>query len=241
MTVFWDRPGVKCTAWLRRRISFLTLNHQRILRFQRLMGLLRHRTSEEPANTPEQVAVTVEERIYAPEKSIFCPRNALSRSRLYLLCRSSHSRMYTDGLCTLLPKNWSYVIFIAMHFPWKLSQCFELGGRKLIPRLRNCARRKMAPLILAATFCTSVHGQSSRSSPLPPLPPGKHYGHGCGLVLLEVDYETGRVTSARMLASTGDKQKDADSLQSFRTWQFKPHTPKQIMIPITFTERQNGR
>jgi TonB family protein len=128
-----------------------------------------------------------------------------------------------------------------MKVPWKLPERFELGGRKLILRLWNCARRKMAPLILAATFCTSVHGQSSRSSPLPPLPPGKHYGHGCGLVLLEVDYETGRVTSARMLASTGDKQKDADSLQSFRTWQFKPHTPKQIMIPITFTERQNGR
>jgi hypothetical protein len=77
MTVFWDRPGVKCTAWLRRRISFLTLNHQRILRFQRLMGLLRHRKSEEPANTPEQVAVTVEERIYAPEKSIFLPEKCV--------------------------------------------------------------------------------------------------------------------------------------------------------------------
>jgi hypothetical protein len=34
------------------------------------MGLLRHRTSEEPANTPEQVAVTVEERICAPEKCV---------------------------------------------------------------------------------------------------------------------------------------------------------------------------
>lgn len=129
-----------------------------------------------------------------------------------------------------------------MKVPWKLPERFELGGRKLILRLWNCARRKMAPLILAATLCTSVHGQSSRSSPLPPLPPGKHYGHGCGLVLLEVDYETGRVTSARMLASTGDKKKDADSLQSFRVLLFKPHTPKQIMIPITFAEpQQSGR
>ena len=232
--MFWDRPGVKCTAWLRRRISLLTLNHQRILRFQRLMGLLRHRKSEEPANTPEQVAVMVEERIYMPEKCVVALATLPSMSLIPFA-------PFTDGLCTLLPKNWSYVIFIAMHFPWKPSQCFELGGRKLIPRLRNCALRKLTLLVMAAAFCTPAHGQSALPSPLPPLPPGKHYGHGCGLVLLEVDYETGRVTSARMLASTGDKQKDADSLQSFRTWQFKPHTPKQIMIPITFTERQNGR
>lgn len=101
---------------------------------------------------------------------------------------------------------------------------------------------KVIVFVLAATVAGSVYGQSALPSPLPPLPPGKHYGHGCGLILLDVDYETGRVTSARMLVSTGDKQKDADSLQSFRTLLFKPHTPKQIMIPITFAEPpQSGR
>jgi TonB family protein len=99
----------------------------------------------------------------------------------------------------------------------------------------------MTLLVMAAIFCTSAHGQSPRSTPLPPLPAGEKYGHGCGLVLLEVDYETGRVTSARMLASTGNKQKDADALQSFRTWLFKPHTPKQVMIPITFAPERSGR
>jgi TonB family protein len=125
----------------------------------------------------------------------------------------------------------SHGIFIAMQFPGKLSR-----GIGLLTRLRNCTFRKITPFILAAAFVTSAYGQKSQPSPLPPLPTGKEYGHGCGLAELEVDYETGRVTSARMLVSTGNKKNDAGALQTFRTWVFKPHTPKLIKVPITFAD-----
>jgi len=78
----------------------------------------------------------------------------------------------------------------------------------------NFAVTKVGLLILGAIFCMSAYGQSLQPSPLPPLPPGKHYGHGCGLAELEVDYTTGQVTSARMLVSTGNKKND-DALGGF--------------------------
>ena len=98
---------------------------------------------------------------------------------------------------------------------------------------------QVAAIILAATFCTSANGQGSAQSSTSPLPPfdGSKYGHGTCLVALEIDFETGRVTSAQMLFSTGDKKLDASALESVRGWLFKPHTYTRLKVPIGFAHR----
>jgi protein TonB len=58
---------------------------------------------------------------------------------------------------------------------------------------------------------------------------------GRGLVLLNVNPQTGYVTSARMLQTTGHKILDDAAVEAFRQWRFKPGTATKVKIPITFT------
>jgi len=58
---------------------------------------------------------------------------------------------------------------------------------------------------------------------------------GTGIVILEVDPPTGKVTSARMDPSTGSTILDGASLNAFRRWRFKPGHAKKARIPIIFT------
>jgi len=53
--------------------------------------------------------------------------------------------------------------------------------------------------------------------------------------MLEVDLATGKVTSARMDPSTGNKYLDAAALDAFRQWRFKRGMVRRARIPITFT------
>ena len=58
---------------------------------------------------------------------------------------------------------------------------------------------------------------------------------GTGVVVMLVDQATGKVTSCRMLQSTGSVILDAECLATFRRWRFTPGTVKEVRIPITFT------
>lgn len=59
---------------------------------------------------------------------------------------------------------------------------------------------------------------------------------GRGVALLEVDYETGRVTSFKMLKSTGDRVLDAAAATAFSKHAFKPRTVRgRVRAPMTFT------
>jgi TonB family protein len=58
---------------------------------------------------------------------------------------------------------------------------------------------------------------------------------GRGIVVLEVDSTTGKVTSARMELSTGSTILDYAALSAFRRWQFKPGTISRVKTPIRFT------
>jgi TonB family protein len=60
---------------------------------------------------------------------------------------------------------------------------------------------------------------------------------GKGVVLVTVDKETGRVTGARMLQSTGNKLLDGAALEAYSQWRFQPGTVSQIKIPIEFKNR----
>jgi TonB family protein len=58
---------------------------------------------------------------------------------------------------------------------------------------------------------------------------------GTGVVLVDVDYESGKVTAARMLQTTGSHHWDEAALAKFRKWTFKPKTVRHVKIPVTFT------
>jgi TonB family protein len=62
---------------------------------------------------------------------------------------------------------------------------------------------------------------------------------GKGVVLVNIDKQTGNVTGARMLTSTGNQQLDGAALQAYSQWRFDPGTVAvaQLKIPIEFAKR----
>ena len=63
---------------------------------------------------------------------------------------------------------------------------------------------------------------------------------GTGVVVVEVDPPTGKVTRAYMAQSTGSRLLDDAALSAFRRWEFTPGTVARMRTPITFT-MFNGR
>ena len=64
---------------------------------------------------------------------------------------------------------------------------------------------------------------------------------GSGLAVMKIDAQTGSVTSAVMLKSTGHRILDSAALQAFRHWSFKPGTLTTLDIPIEFTRASPSR
>ena len=62
---------------------------------------------------------------------------------------------------------------------------------------------------------------------------------GKGVVLVNIDKQTGNVTGARMLTSTGNQQLDGAVLEAYSQWRFDPRTVavSQLKIPIEFAKR----
>jgi TonB family protein len=57
---------------------------------------------------------------------------------------------------------------------------------------------------------------------------------GSGVCLVTVDTATGTVTDARMFQSTGSTILDKLTIQTFRSWRFKPGTVSQVRVPISY-------
>ena len=111
-------------------------------------------------------------------------------------------------------------------------------------------RLLVASLVLAVFLC-SLHGQSTSPARQPPPPKAiytpqpvyraewaKQRLTGKGVVLVTIDKQTGKVTGARMLASTGNQQLDGAALQAYSQWRFDPRTVavSQLKIPIEFAK-----
>jgi TonB family protein len=57
---------------------------------------------------------------------------------------------------------------------------------------------------------------------------------GKGVLVAEVDYNSGKVKSVRMEKSTGSRILDQAALSAFGQWQFKPRTIRRFRTPITY-------
>jgi TonB family protein len=119
---------------------------------------------------------------------------------------------------------------------------------------RGC-RRKQIPrfalvLMLALISVCSLHAQTGTPAtgqqppkaiytPKPVYRPewAKQGLTGKGVVLVTIDQQTGKVTGARMLQSTGNKQLDGAALEAYSQWRFQPGTGSQVKIPTEFAIR----
>ena len=112
-------------------------------------------------------------------------------------------------------------------------------------------RLLVTSLVLVVSLCL-LHGQSASPVSQPPPPRAiytpkpvyraewvKQGLTGKGVVLVTIDKQTGNVTGARMLASTGNQQLDGAALQAYSQWRFDPRTVavSQLKIPIEFANR----
>ena len=65
-------------------------------------------------------------------------------------------------------------------------------------------------------------------------------GAQSGVVLVDVDPTSGKVTCAKILQSTGNAAYDDAAVRKFRQWRFKPGaTARHVKIPITFVPTGN--
>ena len=125
----------------------------------------------------------------------------------------------------------------------------------LIGNVAKRSRRKNVPsfalfLVLAFLFVGSLQAQIGTPAaglqppkaiytPRPVYRPewAKQGLAGKGVVLVTIDQRTGKVTGARMLQSTGNKQLDGAALDAYSQWRFQPGTGSQVKIPIEFASR----
>jgi TonB family protein len=138
----------------------------------------------------------------------------------------------------------------------------ELSSRVAVIEATNAARwalkwrsmlRKVLFLLLG-TLASFSSLQAQVTSPVgQPSPPKAIYTPqpvyraewakqgltGKGVVLVTIDKQTGKVTGARMLTSTGNQQLDGAALQAYSQWRFDPGTVavSQLKIPIEFARR----
>ena len=112
--------------------------------------------------------------------------------------------------------------------------------------------RVIPGFVITLASVSSLHAQSASPVRQPPPPRAiytpkpvyraewaKQGLTGKGVVLVNIDKQTGNVTGARMLTSTGNQQLDGAALQAYSQWRFDPKTVavSQLKIPIEFANR----
>jgi TonB family protein len=121
--------------------------------------------------------------------------------------------------------------------PFRQAQGRELAEGQRTPK----ALRAGWPAALIAVACAALSfgcADIVRADPRMPPPPPAHgrgpYGHGSGIILVDVEPKSGKVTGARMLASTGYAEFDSAAIMAFRHRRFKPGSAGQLRIPVSF-------
>jgi TonB family protein len=126
------------------------------------------------------------------------------------------------------------------------------NAARRVVKCRSKLRGAIFLLVVTLLSVSSVHAQSASPVRQPPPPRAiytpkpvyraewaKQGLTGKGVVLVNIDKQTGNVTGARMLTSTGNQQLDGAALQAYSQWRFDPRTVAvaQLKIPIEFAKR----
>ena len=121
----------------------------------------------------------------------------------------------------------------------------EESGTALVPeetkprpkkRPRPATQQELASVSGPVPMSLSVAQSMAINAPLP----GYTYETkrrnltGSGVCVVTVDTATGTVTNATMFQSTGSAMLDKLTIQTFKSWRFKPGTVSQVRVPISY-------
>jgi TonB family protein len=112
------------------------------------------------------------------------------------------------------------------------------------PEKKHRARRPPRPAVQpeAATISAPVPVSLSVAQSMAITAPLPDYTYemkrrnlaGSGTCIVTVDTATGTVTNATMFQSTGNPLLDKLTIQTFKSWRFKPGTVSEVRVPISY-------
>jgi protein TonB len=109
--------------------------------------------------------------------------------------------------------------------------------RKARPKKRPPphVKSEMPAISETVSMSLSVAQSMATTAPLPEYPyeAKRRNLTGNGVCVVTVD-ATGRVTDARMSQSTGSTMLDNLTVQTFKSWRFKPGTVSEVRVPISY-------
>jgi TonB family protein len=103
-------------------------------------------------------------------------------------------------------------------------------------RSRPAVQPDVAGMPAPVPMSLSVAQSMAITAPLPGYTYEAKRRHltGSGLCVVTVDTATGTVTNATMSQSTGRPLLDKLTIQTFKSWRFKPGTVSQVRVPISY-------
>ena len=103
-------------------------------------------------------------------------------------------------------------------------------------RPRPAVQPEAASISAPVPMSLSVAQSMAISAPLPDYPYEARRRNltGSGICVVTVDTATGTVTNATMFQSTGSPLLDKLTLQTFKSWRFKPGTVSEVRVPISY-------
>jgi periplasmic protein TonB len=103
-------------------------------------------------------------------------------------------------------------------------------------RPRPAVQPEAATISAPVPMSLSVAQSMAITAPLPDYPyeAKRRNLTGSGTCVMTVDTATGTVTNATMFQSTGSPLLDKLTIQTFKSWRFKPGTVSQVRVPISY-------
>jgi len=103
-------------------------------------------------------------------------------------------------------------------------------------RRRPAVQTEVANISAPVPISLSVAQSMAISAPLPDYPYEARRRNlaGSGICVVTVDTATGTVTNASMVQSTGSPLLDKLTIQTFKSWRFKPGTVSEVRVPISY-------
>jgi TonB family protein len=103
-------------------------------------------------------------------------------------------------------------------------------------RPRPAVQLEAASISAPVPMSLSVAQSMAITAPLPDYPyeAKRRNLTGSGTCVVTVDTATGTVTNATMFQSTGSPLLDKLTIQTFKSWRFKPGTVSQVRVPISY-------